>query len=90
MTTDELQKVIDSNLKIVGSGGKFRITVAREEMIWDSKNTSFLQMEEEKMRENLESSDQITSTPQFIEIESLQNYIFRIENEPKADKLKLI
>jgi hypothetical protein len=59
-------------------------------MIWDSKNTSFLQMEEEKMRENLESSDQITSTPQFIEIESLQNYIFRIENEPKADKLKLM
>jgi predicted Rdx family selenoprotein len=57
MTTDELQKVIDSNLKIVGSGGKFRITVDREEMIWDSKNTSFLQMEEEKMRENLESSD---------------------------------
>jgi hypothetical protein len=32
MTTDELQKVIDSNLKIVGSGGEFRITVARQGM----------------------------------------------------------
>jgi hypothetical protein len=52
-----------------------------------------LQMKEEKMREKLqESSHQNTSalTPQFIEIESLQNYIFRIENEPKADKLKLM
>ncbi len=93
MTTDELQKVIDSNLKIVGGGGKFRITVARSGMIWDSKDTVTLQMKEEKMRKKLqESSDQNTSalTPQFIEIESLQNYIFRIENEPKADKLKLM
>src|SRR5215212_10640018 len=62
-------------------------------MIWDSKDTVTLQMKEEEMREKLQgSSDQNTSalTPQFIEIESLQNYIFRIENEPKADKLKLM
>ena len=67
------------------------MTVAREGMIWDS-NTSASPIEE-KTREKLqESSDQNTSalTPQFIEIESLQNYIFRIENEPKADKLKLM
>ncbi len=91
MTTDELQKVIDSNLKIISSEGRFRMTVAREGMIWDS-NTSASPIEE-KTREKLqESSDQNTSalTPQFIEIESLQNYIFRIENEPKADKLKLM
>ena len=91
MTTDELQNVIDSNLKIVGSEGRFRITVAREGMIWDS-NTSASRIEEE-MREKLQkSSDQNTSTltPQFVEIESLQNYIFRIESEPKTDKLKLM
>ena len=95
MTTDELQKVIDSYLKILGSGGKFRITVAREGLIWNSnnKNTTTLQSEEkeeEKQIEKLqESSDQNTLTPppEFIEIESMQNYIFRIEKEPKADKL---
>ena len=91
MTTEELQKVIDSNLKIIGSEGRFRMTVAREGMIWDS-NTSTLRIEE-KMREKLqESSNQNTSAlmPQFVEIESLQNYIFKIESEPKADKLKLM
>jgi hypothetical protein len=91
MTTDELQKVIDSNLKIISSEGRFRMTVAREGMIWDSNiSTSRI---EEKMREKLqESSDQNTSAlaPHFVEIESLQNYIFRIESEPKADKLKVM
>jgi phosphoribosyl 1,2-cyclic phosphodiesterase len=91
MTTDELQKVIDSNLKIISSEGRFRMTVAREGMIWDS-NISASRIEE-KMREKLqESSDQNTSalTPEFIEIESLQSYIFRIESEPKTDKLKVM
>jgi phosphoribosyl 1,2-cyclic phosphodiesterase len=91
MTTDELQKVIDSNLKIISSEGRFRMTVAREGMIWDS-NTSASRIEEE-MREKLQkSSDQNTSalTPQFIEIESLQNYIFRVEKVPEDDKLKLM
>jgi phosphoribosyl 1,2-cyclic phosphodiesterase len=90
MTTDELQKVIGSHLKIIGSGGKFKMIVAREGMIWDSKiDTPQI---EEKMADKLqESSDQNTSTltPQFVEIESLQNYIFRIEKVPKDDKLKL-
>jgi phosphoribosyl 1,2-cyclic phosphodiesterase len=91
MTTDELQKVVDSNLKIISSEGRFRMTVAREGVVWDSNaSTSPI---EEKMRKKLqESSVQNTSTliPQFIEIESLQNYIFKIESEPKADKLKVM
>ena len=37
MTTDELQRVIDSHLQIMGSEGKFRIIVAREGMVWDSR-----------------------------------------------------
>jgi phosphoribosyl 1,2-cyclic phosphodiesterase len=96
MTTDELQKVIDSHLKIVGSGRKFKMTVAKEGMVWDSdnnnNNATILQSEDEKQREreNLqESSDQNKLSP-TIEIKSLQNYILRIENEPKADKLKLM
>jgi hypothetical protein len=91
MTTDELQKVIDSNLKIISSEGKFRMTVAREGMIWDS-NTSASPIEEKMKEKFQESSDKNTSalTPEFIEIESLQNYIFRIESEPKVDKLKVV
>ena len=91
MTTDELQKVIDSHLKIISSEGRFRMTVAREGMVWDS-NTSTSPIEE-KMKEKLqESSDQNTSalTPEFIEIESLQNYIFRVEKVPEDDKLKVM
>jgi hypothetical protein len=40
MTADELQKAVDSHLKIVGSGEKFRTTVAKEGMIRDSNNAT--------------------------------------------------
>jgi hypothetical protein len=92
MTTDELQKAVDSHLTIVGSGEKFRMTVAKEEMIWDSNNATTLQSEGEKQRERESYKNLWTKKlpSQTIEIESLQNYIFRIENEPKADKLKLL
>ena len=87
MTTDELQKVIDSNLKIISSEGRFRVTVAREGMIWDSK-VSASQIEEKMIEKEQESSEQ--NTLQFVEIESLQNYVFKIKGEPKADKLKVM
>jgi hypothetical protein len=92
MTTDELQKVIDSHLKIVGSGGKFRMIVAKEGMTWDSNNiNNSLQSKQEDNNETLEDSeDRNVSTSPFVEIESLQNYIFRIENKPKTGKLKLM
>jgi len=48
MTTDELQKAVDSHLKIVGNGEKFRTTVAKEGMIWDSNNATTIQSEGEK------------------------------------------
>ena len=48
MTTDELQRVIDSHLQIIGDEGKFRITVAKEGMVWDSKRLETKQEEEEK------------------------------------------
>jgi phosphoribosyl 1,2-cyclic phosphodiesterase len=94
MTTDELQKVIDSHLKIVGSGGKFKMIAAKEGMIWDSNVATTLQSEEEKQQKEREKKLQESSNQnlpsQTVEIESLQNYIFRIENEPKADKLRLM
>ncbi len=41
MTSDELQNTIDSYLKITGNDGKFKITVARQGMIWtDNKDST--------------------------------------------------
>ena len=89
MTVDELQKVIDSHLQIVGKGGKFRMTVAKEGMVWDSKRLETKQEEEEeKLQES--SSQNASISSQFIEIEGLQNYIVRMEKEHKVDKLKIM
>jgi phosphoribosyl 1,2-cyclic phosphodiesterase len=87
MTTDELQKTVDSHLLIVGAEGKFRITVAKEGMLWDS-----LQNERQEKEQSQESSTSLSdqNSPQILEIEGLQQYIFRIEKEHKDDKLKLM
>ena len=42
MTTSELQRNIDSNLKVSGDNGRFRITVANEGMLWTAKEDSHL------------------------------------------------
>ena len=89
MTVDELQRVIDSHLQIIGKEGKFRMTVAKEGMVWDSKRLETKQEEEEeKVQESSPQNASISS--QFIEIEGLQNYIFRMEKEHKVDKLKIM
>jgi phosphoribosyl 1,2-cyclic phosphodiesterase len=91
MTTDELQKVIDSNLRIIGGEGKFKMTVAKEGMVWDSAFAQGRERgEEEEKLQQQESPSATESAPQFVEIESLQNYIFRIEKERNDDKLKLM
>jgi phosphoribosyl 1,2-cyclic phosphodiesterase len=87
MTTDELQKMVDSHLQIIGDEGKFRITVPKEGMLWDSLQSN--RQEEEQSQESSTSfSDQ--NSPPILEIEGLQQYIFRIEKEQKDDKLKLM
>ena len=48
MTVGELQKVIDSHLQIIGKEGKFRVTVANEGMVWDSKRLETKQEEERR------------------------------------------
>ncbi|MBV9179449.1 MAG: hypothetical protein JO327_12540 [Nitrososphaeraceae archaeon] len=89
MTTNELQKIIDSHLQIIGSEGKFKMTVAQEGMVWDS-NKSLAQSIQGKEKEQLQEDSSGQNAPQFVEIESLQNYIFRIEKERNDDKLKLM
>ena len=88
MTTDELQKVIDSHLQIIGNEGKFRMTVAKEGMIWDSQRLETKTRKERTATRIFISKSSISS--HFIEIEGLQNYIFRIEKEHKVDKLKIM
>jgi phosphoribosyl 1,2-cyclic phosphodiesterase len=87
MTTDELQKMVDSHLQIIGDEGKFRITVAKEGMLWDSLQNK-MQEKEQSQESSTSFSDQ--NSRQILEIEGLQQYIFRIEKEHKDDKLKLM
>ena len=78
MTTDELQRVIDEHLRVTGDNGKFRITVAKEGMVWSPKEGQQGQLYDENV-----------PIGKVLEIESLQKYILKIENENKDDRVKL-
>ena len=86
MTTDELQRVIDSHLKVTGDNGKFRITVAKEGMVWNSKKNE----QNEKQEQPVSSLEDISShIGKTLEFESLQKYVLKIENDDKNDRLKI-
>jgi phosphoribosyl 1,2-cyclic phosphodiesterase len=84
MNSEELQKTIDENLRVTGREGKFKITVAKEGMVWTAKS------QEEQKVEGQEQPRQLSSIGNIIEIESLQNYILRFEKEDRNDMLKLM
>jgi hypothetical protein len=88
MTTDELQSIIDKHLQVTGDNGKFRITVAKEGMVWNLKE----QEQEQTLKQHQASSDDDESIPigKILEIESLQKYVLRIENMDRDHKLKLM
>jgi len=77
MTSAELQTNVDSHLGISGDNGRFRITVAQEGMIWTPDET------------RSHSYDENIPIGNIIEIEALQQYIFKIEKETIEDKLKV-
>jgi phosphoribosyl 1,2-cyclic phosphodiesterase len=86
MNSEELQKTIDENLRVTGREGKFKITVAKEGMVWTAKS-----QEEQKVEgQQQEPPRQLSSIGNVIEIESLQNYILRFEKEDRNDMLKLM
>lgn len=86
MNSEELQKTIDENLRVTGREGKFKITVAKEGMVWIAKS-----QEEQKVEgQQQEQPRQLSSIGNVIEIESLQNYILRFEKEDRNDMLKLM
>ncbi|HET7146954.1 MAG TPA: MBL fold metallo-hydrolase, partial [Candidatus Nitrosopolaris sp.] len=80
MTTAELQRNIDSHLKVSGDNGRFRITVANEGMLWAAKEDSYLHEEENNKN----------PIGNVIEVEGLQKYTFKIEKDTKADKLRVV
>jgi hypothetical protein len=82
MSSAELQSTIDSHLKISGAQGKFRITVAEEGMIWTRHGIENLQPS---------TSDRVESEiGSSIEIESLEKYVLKVENDDKIGKLRLV
>ena len=80
MTTEELQKMIDDHLQVTGDNGKFRITVAKEGMVWTGKD----------VQKRQQIYDESTSIGNLLELESLQKYVLKIENLDKGNKLKLM
>jgi phosphoribosyl 1,2-cyclic phosphodiesterase len=80
MSSDELQQTIDSHLRLSGAEGKFRITVAKEGMMWSPKEEVSGQV----------SNEVAPTTGKILEIESLDRYVLKIEKDDKNDKVKLM
>jgi hypothetical protein len=78
MTSIELQNTINNQLKLSGSDGKFRMTVATGGMTW---NSNFLESEE---------SEKDWAIGKSIEIESLQNYILEAHKLDVENKFHLV
>ena len=76
MTTTELQKTVESHLAVSGDSGRFKITVAKEGMIWAPKETP-------------KYSDDIVPIGNVIQIDGLNQYVCKIEKLNKENKLKI-
>ena len=79
MTTAELQRNIDSHLKVSGDEGRFKIMVGKEGTIWTDKETA-------KYSYDFENKP----VGNVLEVEGLQKYTFKIEKDSKVDKLRVI
>jgi hypothetical protein len=96
MTSDELQKTIDSYLKITGDDGKFKITVAKEGMIWTDKNDKIILRMEGRKEQKQNGNQQLIENPQdginnnVLELEGLQKYFMRVEKDFKTDVVYLM
>jgi hypothetical protein len=86
MTTDELQRTIDEHLRVTGDNGKFRITVAKEGMVW----TRIGEQKQQSQSSDDETINISSNAGKVLEIESLRKYILKVENEVKDNKLKLM
>jgi phosphoribosyl 1,2-cyclic phosphodiesterase len=76
MNSEELQKIINENLRITGKEGRYKIIVAKEGMIWNSKKS-------DGEKGEIQQASQVSSFGNILEIESLQNYILTFEMDMK-------
>jgi mRNA degradation ribonuclease J1/J2 len=76
MNSEELQKIINENLRITGKEGRYKIIVAKEGMIWKSKKS-------DGEKGEIQQSSQESSFGNILEIESLQNYVLTFEKDMK-------
>jgi hypothetical protein len=95
MTSDELQKMIDSYLKITGNDGRYKITVAREGMIWTDKHDEIPSgvegLEKQNQNENQHTIEKSHGDDNnVLELEGLQKYIMRMEKDFKTDMVYLM
>jgi phosphoribosyl 1,2-cyclic phosphodiesterase len=81
MTSLELQNTVNEQMKLSGSEGRFRMTVASEGMIWSSNPSP---------GEETTSVQEDLPIGKSIAIESLQNYIMEIEKSDADNKLNLM
>jgi len=83
MTSEELQKVVDSSGPISGAENlySFKITVAKEGMLWHSK-TQF-----EEPLEKYNGSDKIGNE---LLIEGLEKYVLKFEHNSIEDNLRIM
>ncbi|HXX96225.1 MAG TPA: MBL fold metallo-hydrolase [Candidatus Bathyarchaeia archaeon] len=77
MTTTELQKTVESHLAVSGDSGRFKITVAKEGMIWAAKEAAKY------------SGDENMPIGNVIVIDGLNQYVCKIEKLNKENKLKI-
>jgi phosphoribosyl 1,2-cyclic phosphodiesterase len=75
MNSEELQKIINENLRITGKEGRYKIIVAKDGMIWNSKKSD--------SEKEIQQASQVSSFGDILEIESLQNYILTFEKDMK-------
>jgi phosphoribosyl 1,2-cyclic phosphodiesterase len=80
MNSEELQTIINENLRITGKEGKYKIIVAKEGMIWTTKKSDG----EERA---LQQPSQISTFGNILEIESLQDYVLTFEKDIKIEDI---
>jgi L-ascorbate metabolism protein UlaG (beta-lactamase superfamily) len=85
LAQEELQRMIDDHLRVIGDSGRFSIKVAQEGMIWTPSEA--VQEEEKTIGEKNE--DSTLTIGDRIEIEGLEKYVLIIEKKEGGNKLSV-
>lgn len=90
MTAQELQDNVDGSLRVADSEGKFKVTVAKEGMIWSSEEYHRrLRDYYAKTGTERSTTEQDSRIGSHLEIESLQKYWLKFDKLKGQNRLKL-